>query len=341
MAPLTLEEIQQHLEGLTKPPGSLGRLEEVAASLCRMQQTLRPVARPRRLVVFAADHGVTEAGVSMWPNTVTGLMIRNIVQGGAACSVLARATDTELVLVDVGSLSEPLPETATYRPRLVRRASRNLAVEPALTREEFWAAWQVGAAEADLAAAQGVRVVAGGEMGIGNSTPAACLTVLLTESDPLDCVGHGAGADEASLGRKRRVVQTAVETARRYLTADPVACYAAVAGLEIVALAGFYARAAQLRRVIVVDGFIATAGALLAEALQPGVKAYLLAAHRSAEPGHSLALARLGLTPLLDGWKLRLGEGTGALLVLPLLDSACAVVSQMATLAEWGIAPHD
>ncbi|MBN9518258.1 nicotinate-nucleotide--dimethylbenzimidazole phosphoribosyltransferase [bacterium] len=329
---MTHDEIARHLDSLTKPPGSLGRLEELAARLCSIQASLAPRTRPRRLVVFAADHGVVAEGVSAWPQAVTGLMVRNILAGGAASSVLARSTDTELVLVDVGAASDPLPPQAGYVVSRVRPGTRNLAREPALTVAEFDQAWEVGAGMARGAGADGMRVVAAGEMGIGNTTAAACLATLLTGTPVDHVVGRGAGADDATLARKRAVVGAAT---RGRTPGKPAVV--AVAGLEIAAMAGFYAAAAAAGLTVVLDGFIATAAALVAETLAPGVRDHLIAAHRSAEPGHEPLLRALGVTPLLDSWQMRLGEGTGALAVMPLLDAAAAVVREMATFDQAGI----
>lgn len=332
---MTPDEISRHLDSLTKPPDSLGRLEHLAAQLCLMQQSLQPATRPRRLVLFAGDHGVVAEGVSAWSVEVTGLMIQNILSGGAASSVLARATDTELVLVDVGTQAPPLPPQAGYVLAKVRSGTRNLAREPALTVAEFDRAWEAGMAEARRAVADGMRIVAAGEMGIGNSTPAACLAVLLGDVPLAQAVGRGAGANDATLVRKRAVIEAVVQRCQR-ASIDKKTAIAAVSGLEIAALAGFYATAAQARLPILLDGFIATSAALVAEMLCPGTKAFLIAAHLSAEPGHAAILAKLGLTPFLD-WQLRLGEGTGALLLMPLLDAAAAIVRDMATFDHAGI----
>jgi nicotinate-nucleotide--dimethylbenzimidazole phosphoribosyltransferase len=336
---LTPEAVQAHLDSLTKPPGSLGRLEDLAARLCRIQQTLKPATRPRRLVLFAADHGVVEEGVTAWGAEVTELMIRNIVGGGAASSVLARATGTDLRLIDVGSFAGKMPESTAYACRKVRAGTRNLAREPALTADEFRRAVAIGRDEARAAAADGVRVAAAGEMGIGNTTPASCLTALLAGASAEECVGRGAGIGDEGLGRKLAVVSRAVDGARTRLGVDPVGAMASVGGLEIAAIAGFFAEAAEIGLTVVLDGFVATAGALIAERLRAGTATSLIAAHRSAEPGHALALAGLGLVPFLDAWRMRLGEGTGALLLMPLLDAAAAVVAEMATLSDAGIRP--
>jgi nicotinate-nucleotide--dimethylbenzimidazole phosphoribosyltransferase len=334
---LTPADVRHHLDRLTKPPGSLGRLEALAVRLADIQQTLAPRTRPRRLVLFAADHGVVAEGVTAWPAAVTHQMVRNITAGGAASSVLARATGTDLRLIDVGTLGPDLGNAPGYACQKVRAGSRNLAREPALTVGEFERALSVGREQALLAAADGMSVVAAGEMGIGNSTPASCLTALLAEVPVEMAVGRGAGADDASMARKRAVVAVAVEAQRERLKTDPVAAVAAVAGLEIVALTGFFMAAADLGLTVVLDGYIATAAALAAERLRPGTAASLIAAHRSAEPGHAAALGRLGLEPFLDTWGMRLGEGTGALLLLGLLDSAAAILGEMATFESAGI----
>lgn len=337
--------IWQHLDQLTKPPRSLGRLEELAARLCEIQQTLSPVTRPRRMVLFAADHGVVAEGVSAWPAEVTGLMIDNIRSGGAASSVLADSTGTELALVDVGACSgrpeivNPSPRVS-YRNARIRACSRNLSREPALTRDEFERALQIGRDEAGRAVDDGMAVVACGEMGIGNTTSAACLAMLLAEVPLEEAVGRGAGAGEEVLITKRRVVQAAVARARQDHRAGSPCAIAAVTGLEITAMAGFYLGAREAGLTVVIDGYVTTAAALIAESLAPGCSQSMIAAHLSAEPGHRRSLTALGLSPFLD-WSLRLGEGTGALLLMPLLDAAAAVCGRMRTFDEAGIAPED
>ena len=331
------ELVRRRLDRLAKPSGSLGRLELLAARLCAIQGTLAPKTRPRRLVLFASDHGVVAEGVTMWPSAVTGVMIRSIRRGGAAGTVLAAAASTDVVLVDVGSEAPPEPDRPGYRDRRVARGTANLAAGPAMTPAQFDRALAVGREEARIARDDGMIVVAAGELGIGNTTAASCLAVLLAEV-PLDhAVGRGAGADDATLDRKRRVVARATDRVRAQLAADPTGAIAAVAGFEIVAMAGFFLEAHALGLTIVLDGMIATAAALIAETLRPGTARSLIAAHRSAEPAHPLMLARLGLDPLLTDWDLRLGEGTGALLAIPLLDAAAAMIGGMDTLDDLGI----
>lgn len=337
-------DIWRHLDGLTKPPRSLGRLEELAARLSLIQQTLAPETKPRRLVIFAADHGVTSAGVTIWPSSVTSLMIRNMCTGGAASTVMARQLGASTVLVNMGSLEEPIAEPLSdlgdfrYRSHRVRAGSRNLAAEPALTLDEFEQAYEHGAYESYLAARDQIRVVLAGEMGIGNTTPAACLAMLLADVPLDEAVGRGAGADDATLARKRNVVATAVARARELWRTDAKTAIASIAGLELAAMAGFFVASHLAGHTILLDGAVASAAALIAEHLEPGTSRSMIAAHLSAEPSHRAVLAKLGLTPFLE-WNMRLGEGTGALALLPLVDAAAALVSQMRTLASFGIAP--
>ena len=332
---------RRHLDRLAKPPGSLGRLEDLADRLSTIQGTLAPRTRPRRLVLFAADHGVAAEGVTMWPSSVTGVMIGSILQRGAACTVLAAAAAADLRLIDVGTLADPLPERPEYEVRKVGPGTANLAVGPAMTGAEFEQALGIGRDEALRASVDGMAVVAAGELGIGNTTAASCLAVLLGNV-PLDqAIGRGAGADDATLARKRQVVAQATARVRDRLDPDPRRAIAAVAGYEIVAMAGFFLEAHRLGLTIVLDGMIATAAALIAEAIRPGTAGSMIAAHRSAELAHAAMLARLGLDPLLSDWQLRLGEGTGALLAFPLLDAAAAMIGQMHTLDALGIVPTE
>ena len=330
---LTFGAIRAHLDNLTKPPGSLGRLEDLAARLALIQQTLSPVTEPRKLVLFAADHGVVAEGVTAWPSSVTTMMVANMLAGGAASCVLARQTRTAMSVVDVGTAGEPQSPREEYVVAKVGRGTRNMYREAAMSVAEFEQAVAVGRTQV----AGDFPVVAAGEMGIGNTTAAACLTALLTGVDSADCVGRGAGADDAILERKRHVVRVATEGARGVFAASPVAGIAEVCGFEIAAMAGFYLQAAEDGRTIVLDGSIAGAAALIAQHLRPGTVNAMIAAHRSTEPGHTVALDALGLTPFLDGWGMRLGEGTGALLVMPLLDAAAAILTQMATFQSAGI----
>ena len=338
---ITQADAVRRLDALAMPRGSLGRLEAVAARLAQTQGTLAPATRPRKIVLFAADHGCVAAGVTAWPSAVTQLMIGTIAAGKAASSVLAADTGTALALVDVGSLGPALDKPpAFYRHAPVAAGTKNLAKGPAMTEAEFDAAWAIGVEEACKAVAEGCKVLAAGEMGIGNTTPSACLAALLAGVEVDDAVGPGAGADAPTLVRKRGVVATAIAHARPLLAERPKAAIAEVAGLEIVAMAGFYAAGAEAGATVVLDGYVSGAAALIAVRLAPGSLAAMIAGHCSAEPGAKGVLAALGLEPVLD-WNMRLGEGTGALLAMPMLDAAAAILTQMATLEELGVGRKD
>ncbi|USI74320.1 nicotinate-nucleotide--dimethylbenzimidazole phosphoribosyltransferase [Sphingomonas morindae] len=333
--------IWAHLDGLAKPRRSLGRLERLAVDLARSQGRLDPVTQPRRLVLFAGDHGCVVDGCSAWPQAVTGLMVAAICAGRATSNALAAAQRCALRLVDVG-MATPPPRAppAFFRAARVASGTASLAHGPAMDESQFAAAWAIGAEEAEAALGAGCRLLIAGEMGIGNTTPAACLTALLAGCDPEAAVGLGAGGDAALLDRKRAIVSAAVAAARPLLATRPRAAIAALAGFEIVAMAGFFAAGAAGGATLLLDGYVATAGALIAERCAPGTRAAFLAAHRSAEPGHGAALARLGLAPLLD-WEMRLGEGSGALVALPLLDSAAALLRDVAPLEAIGAGRAD
>lgn len=320
------------LHALAKPPGSLGALERLAAQLAETQGRLDPAATPRRLLVFAGDHGVVEEGVGVWPVAVTGAMVRLMMEGRACSAALARAVGADMVLIDAGSaVDAPGGPAPAYRDWRVARGTANLARGPAMGAQEFEAALACGARAAAEAEQAGVRVLALGEMGIGNTTVAACLTALLAGVPAEAAVGPGAGATTETLARKRAVVTEAVERARGM--ADRRAAIASVCGFEVAALAGCIAEASRRRLTVVLDGYVVGAAALVAQALDPAATGTSIAAHRGAEPGHALALERLRLEPFLD-WQLRLGEGTGALLLLPMLDAAAALLRDVATLDE-------
>lgn len=355
------ERVWAHLDALAKPRRSLGKLEELAVRLAVIQRTLRPAVRPRRLVIFAGDHGVVARGVSAWPSDVTGLMVATMMTGRAASSALAAAHDCSLRLVDVGVASARMCSAPPFfRDARIADGTRDLSVEPAMTSAQFEAAWQVGADEAVRAVGEGNRVLIAGEMGIGNTTPAACLTMLFTGVSADIAVGRGAGADDATLQIKREIVTAAVARVTGESGAAGVrpgdgssanapgaagsqnlrGAIEALSGFEIVAMAGFFAAGARLGATLLLDGYVATSAALIAEHLHPGTAHSMIAAHRSAEPGHSAALAKLGLDPLLD-WNMRLGEGTGALIALPLLDSAAVLLRDVAALSDLGVARED
>lgn len=328
-------EAEQRQAQLTKPAGALGVLEEVSVRLAAIAGACPPPVPSRPVVaVLAGDHGVLAQGVSPWPAEVTLGMVENFRAGGAAVNVLARQAGAEVVVVDVG-IASPVAADDVVWDRNVRRGTADLATGPATTRDEARRAVEVGIAVATELVERGHDLLLTGDMGIGNTTPAACLVAALT-GEPAEVVtGRGTGVDDATLALKTRVVADAV--ARIAPEADPLDVLAEVGGLEHAAIAGFVLGGAAARVPVLLDGYIAGSAALVARALAPEVAAYLLAGHRSAEAGHAAALAHLGLRPLVD-LDLRLGEGSGAALAAPLVRSAAAVLAEMATFDSAGVA---
>lgn len=321
--------------GKAVPPGSLGRLADLAVRLGTIQGSEAPRIDRATLIVFAGDHGLCEEGVSAYPAAVTAAMVRTFLAAGAAgtgkasANALARAIGAEIVVVDAGVAAD-LSDLPGLVHAKVRAGTRNAAREPALNPGEVGEALERGAAEAARAIAGGAEAILIGEMGIGNSSSAALLMHRLLPAPLADCIGAGAGHDPAGLARKRAALERA---AARSTATAPVEVLAEFGGLEIVMMAGAALGAAARRCPVVVDGFIASAAALAAIRLVPAVAESLIFAHRSAEHGHARLLDELGQQPLLD-LGLRLGEGTGALLALPLLRAACRLVTDVASLEE-------
>lgn len=315
---------------LTKPAGALGRLEGLALDLAAIQDRALPRCERAVVLVAAADHGVCARGVSAFPSAVTAQMCLNFCAGGAAVNVLARQAQAEVEVLDVGVAGD-LPSMTGLISAKVARGTIDFTTGPAMPEAQLTAAMAAGAARAEFHAAQCDALVLG-EMGIGNTTSAAALTAAFTGHSATDVCGRGTGVDDAGLARKVAAV-TAGLTLHRHLFENPRATLAALGGLEIAALAGAALRGAELRLAIVVDGYISTAAALAAVAIDPAVRPYLIFAHRGAEPGHRLALAHLNAQPLLE-LDLRLGEGTGGVLALHLMRAACRTLTEMATFAE-------
>jgi nicotinate-nucleotide--dimethylbenzimidazole phosphoribosyltransferase len=317
---------------LTKPAGSLGRLEQLATDLAGLQQTERPRAERVPIIIFAGDHGVVAQGVSAYPQEVTIAMMSNFAVGGAAISVLARQLGASLEVVDAGSLAElPLPGIVTDKPR---RGSRDFSKEAALTPEELAFALACGKRAVLRALARGPDLLIPGEMGIGNTTSSAAVAAALLSVNAEQIAGSGTGVDAAGRARKVRVIDQALAhhgLTKSGISAEEILC--AVGGLEIVAICGAIIAAAQHRLPILLDGFIVSVAALAAVRLNPSCRQYLLASHRSAEQGHGLVLSALNIQPLID-LDLRLGEGSGAAIALPLLRLACALHNEMATFAQ-------
>lgn len=326
---------QHLLDSKTKPRGSLGRLEELACWLAAVQRAAPPRLEDKVVVVMAGDHGVAEEGVSAYPAEVTGQMVANFARGGAAVNVLTRQVGARVVVVDVG-VRFPVEGLEGVRVRRVRAGTRNFTRGPALEREEVEAALDVGVELGWELAEAGVRLVGLGEMGIGNTTAASALASVWTGRPPEKVVGRGTGVGQETWERKVAVVQRALEV-NAPRAEDPLGVLAAVGGLEIAGLAGVALGAASRRVGAVVDGFISSVAGLAAARLCPRLGGYLLASHRSVEPGHRHVLEALGLRPLLE-LDMRLGEGTGAALALGLVETAVRVVQDMATFAQAGVA---
>jgi nicotinate-nucleotide--dimethylbenzimidazole phosphoribosyltransferase len=323
---------EQRQAQLTKPAGSLGRLEQIAIELAALQASERPRAETAPILIFAADHGVAAQGISAFPSEVTVQMLANFAGGGAAISVLARSLGQNLTVIDAGTLAdETIPGVLVDRPR---RGTRDFSQEPALTPDELTHALACGSRAVTRALGEQPDLLILGEMGIGNTTAAAAIVCALTGDDPLGIAGAGTGLDDAGRRHKAEVIASALK--RHGLRGEPrpvedVLC--TVGGLEIAALTGAIIAAAQMRVPVLIDGFIVSAAALAAVRINPSCRPWLIFSHCSAERGHRIVLDALSAKPLLD-LELRLGEGSGAALALPLVRLACALHNGMATFAE-------
>ncbi|HET6698739.1 MAG TPA: nicotinate-nucleotide--dimethylbenzimidazole phosphoribosyltransferase [Nocardioidaceae bacterium] len=336
--PAAVADARARQKQLTKPQGALGALEEASVQLCGIQGACPPEPLDRPAVaVFAGDHGVHEQGVSPWPQEVTAGMIANFRAGGAAVNVLARQVGATVHVIDVGVVADLEPGDDLWS-RKVRRATWDLAVGPAMTREEAVLALAHGIEVAETLVEQGHDCLLTGDMGIANTTPATALVCAFTGAEPATATGRGSGADDSGLALKRSVVAAAL--AARPPGDDPVDALASLGGFEHAALAGFVLGAAARRVPVVLDGVIAGAAALVAAALAPTAVQYCFAGHRSVEPGHTVALEALKLRPLVD-LDLRLGEGSGAVLAFGLIRAAGAVLAEMATFDSAGVARKD
>ncbi|MBW1806051.1 MAG: nicotinate-nucleotide--dimethylbenzimidazole phosphoribosyltransferase [Deltaproteobacteria bacterium] len=343
----TLEKIQpvsedwitkakERQDNLTKPRGSLGQLEEIAIRVSAIRKEGKPSISKKEVFVFVGDHDVVSEGVSAYPQEVTALMVRNFLAGGAGINVLARCAGADVSVIDIG-MKEALEDADGLMERNVKRAAGNIARGPAMTLEEAEKAIAVGIEMADQAYARGTAMIATGEMGIGNTTPSSAVLSAILPAEVADVTGLGTGLDDEGVKQKIRIIEQALEKNREDLN-DPISALAAVGGLEIAGICGLCLGGAARRMIVVVDGFISSAGALVAMRLNPTVKDYLFFSHQSREKGHRTFFEKEGLRPILD-LNMRLGEGTGAALAMQIIENATKIHNEMATFQEVGIEP--
>lgn len=331
------EEVRAYLDTLTKPKGSLGRLEDLAVQMAVVTGEAFPSVSPPGIIVFAADHGVTEEGVSAYPKEVTSQMVANFLAGGAAVNVLARTIGSKIKIVDVGVATECHGEDLVKRK--IRPGTRNFCKDDAMTREEAQLAFEVGKEEtAKMIGTEGIRCLIPGEMGIGNTTSASAVLASLTGEPVSEVTGAGTGVDEKKIEHKRQVIEKALKM-RRPEREDPIDVLAKVGGFEIAALAGAITEAAMNGCPVLLDGFISTTAAVAAVKLKPEIGKCLVVGHRSAERGHDAAIRMLDKEPLLD-LKMRLGEGSGAALAFPILHASTKLLREMATFESAGVSAN-
>jgi len=325
---------RQRQDQLTKPRGSLGRLEQLSIQIAGITGCLNADLSKKAVVIMAADHGVAAAGVSAYPPDVTRQMVHNFLNGGAAINVLARQAGAQVVVVDIGVAGE-LPQHEGLLLSKIAAGTRNILHGAAMSREQAEWAIQTGMHVMENLAKEGIRLVATGEMGIGNTTASAALISVFTGKQPASVTGRGTGLDDNGLRRKIEVIEQAIQVNQPHRD-DPLDVLAKLGGLEIAGLVGVMLQAAARRVPVVLDGVIAGAAALTACRLAPQVKPYLIAGHQSVEPGHAVLMESLDMEPLL-GLNLRLGEGTGAVLAFHLIEAAVKTLNEMATFAEAGV----
>ncbi|MDY7036606.1 MAG: nicotinate-nucleotide--dimethylbenzimidazole phosphoribosyltransferase [Thermodesulfobacteriota bacterium] len=331
-----LKRARERLDDLTKPRGSLGVLEDLAARYAAIKEEI-PITMPiKKMFIFVGDHDVVAEGVSAYPQEVTSQMTRNILSGGAGVNVLATCAGAEVFVIDMG-MKEELTDDPELISRKVRKGAGNITRGPAMSREEAETALNVGIEMALKAHGEGASLIATGDMGIGNTTPSAALFSVLLPAEVEAVTGRGTGLDDNGLTHKIEVIKKAIQVNRRFF-GDPISILAGVGGLEIAGISGLCLGGAACRMAVVVDGFISTAGALVAMRINPTVKDYLFFSHQSNEKGHQIFFQKEGLRPLLD-LDLRLGEGTGAAIGMQIIEDGIRIFNEMATFKEVGIAP--
>ncbi|RPI76994.1 MAG: nicotinate-nucleotide--dimethylbenzimidazole phosphoribosyltransferase [Desulfobacteraceae bacterium] len=338
--PIWLAKARERTAQLLMPTRALGRLHDISEQICAIQKTLQPSLDRKAFVVMAGDHGVTAEGVSAYPQEVTGSMVRTFLAGGAGINVLAAQIQADMIVVDMGVISDlSFPELETENRLFIHKIARgtfNLAQGPAMTREQAAQSVYTGFQIATRLFEKGVHILGTGDMGIGNTTPAAAIGVVLCNSSPEAMTGRGAGVDDAGLIRKIKAVQNGLNI-NRPDPRDGLDVLSKVGGFEIGGIAGLVLAGAFHQRPVVIDGFISTAGALIANSLSPGVRPYLLAGHCSKEPGHGLMLKHLGLASILD-LGMGLGEGAGGALAMNIIEGALRIFKNMLTFEQAGVA---
>jgi len=326
---------QQRLDSLTKPQGSLGRLEEFAKCLAGITgNRMPPLFEKKAIFTFAGDHGVTDEGISLFPKEVTVQMVYNFLEGGAGISVLARHVGAEVIVVDIG-VDHNFDENKCLIRKKVVRGTKNMRKGPAMTRDEAVRTIETGIGIALQYAEKGYGLFGTGDMGIGNTTASSAIASVMTGSAPADVTGKGTGISDEALGHKVRVIEDAIALNGPNRT-DPIDVLAKVGGAEIGGIAGLILGAASQRIPVVIDGLISTAGAIIAYGIEPACRDYMFAAHNSVEKGHRVMLNTMGLEPVLD-LGLRLGEGTGAALAMSLIEAGLKIYREMATFDEAGV----
>lgn len=332
---LAMQSARERQNRLTKPAGSLGRLEELAIQLAGVTGKVNPSIKDKVIITMAGDHGVVEEGVSAYPQEVTPQMVMNFLTGGAAINVLARHVGARVVVVDMGVANEIPTRDEKLIRRRVALGTKNLAKGPAMTRSQAEESIQSGIEIALTEIAKGADIIGTGDMGIGNTTPSAAIACAFLKQHPKEIAGRGTGVDDAGLARKISAIERGLEV-NKPNAEDGIGVLEKVGGFEIGGLAGVMIGAASKQVPVMVDGFISTAAAMIAVSLAPHCHEYLISAHRSKEYGHSLMLEWLGLKPLLD-FDMRLGEGTGAALGISMAEAACKILNEMATFEEAGV----
>jgi nicotinate-nucleotide--dimethylbenzimidazole phosphoribosyltransferase len=329
-----LEQARARHNQLTKPLESLGVLEDIGIRLAAIYGAVKPKVTGKAVVVFAADHGVTEAGVSAYPKAVTEQMVLNFLRGGAAINILSQLHHVDMIVVDVG-VDADFPEHPKLLKRKVARGTKNMLEAPAMTHDEVLQGLETGVEAANIMIDKGANLIAAGDMGIGNTTAATAIISVMTGISVADLTGRGTGVDDAGLQRKIETIEKVI-TLRQVKKEETLELLRCVGGLEIAAMTGFYLASAARRVAIVLDGFISHSAALIASSINPSVKDYLFASHTSHNPVHRKRLEMLGVEPVFS-FSLRLGEGTGAVLAMPVIESAAAILSDMVTFAEAGV----